>query len=557
MSRRVLVIGLDGITFDTFDPWMEEGVLPSMKQFRSEGVHAPLDSIFPPITAPAWVSFMTGMNPGKTGIFEFLYFLKSSFDVTPVNASVRDGHPIWNILTTEGKKSMVFGVPVTYPPDKVDGYCISGFLTPKGARDFTHPPDLIDRIEAKHGAFPLYHKEVYQKGKVDLVLDEAFHHIEYKREMTKELLREREWDFAITYFEGTDRLQHEVWHIHDETHPHSTAKERERYGERVRDFYREVDRTVKELTEEFADENTTVIIMSDHGFGPIHNYMNFNVWLLEQGLLVLKRDVFTQLKKMIFKLGITPAFGYRMAMKLGLASLRLSEGVGGRSFLFEMINRMFLSLDNIDWKRTKAYSKGNYGQIYVNLKGREPYGSVDPSDYDAVVEDIKSRLREIPDPKNGGKLLSEVFHRDEIYTGQYVARMPDILFKPKDMTYKALGIVDFTTKNFIEPTFGNSGDHRMNGVFMAKGGPVIVKQERLQELSILDMAPTILHILGMAVPTDMDGRVAEEIFDPAWFAKNPVRTREPYPSVKGAELEMSEEDRQEIIERLKGMGYVG
>ncbi len=555
--KRVLIIGLDGITFDTFDPWMEEGILPNTAMFRDGGVHASLDSIFPPITAPAWASFMTGMNPGKTGIFEFLYSRSSSFDLAPVNATVRDGVTLWDILSREGKKVISLGVPVTYPPEPVNGVLVGGFLPPQGARDFTHPPELLDEIEKRYGPYPIYHKEVYQKGKVDRVIDEANDILRYRREMTLDLLKEREWDFAITYFEGTDRMQHEVWHIHDESHPHSTRSEVARYKEKVLGFYREVDETVRLLTEAVDDGETAVIIMSDHGFGPIHYYLNLNVWLLEQGFLKLKRDPLTLLKRLIFTLGITPAFGYRTAMKLGLAGLRLSKGVGGRNVIFDMINSIFLSLENIDWTRTRAYSKGNYGQIYVNLKGREPDGSVDPSEYDAVVEELKKALRAIPDPDTGGKLMSDVFHRSERYTGAYVERMPDVLFKPGNMVYKALGIVDFTTRHFIEPTFGNSGDHRMNGVFFAKGGEFDVRAERLPEISIMDVAPTVLHALGLAVPEDMDGRVIENAFRKEWIESHPVRMRRPYERVDKSRMELSDTERQEIIDRLKGMGYVG
>ena len=554
---RVIVIGIDGVTFDTLDPWMDEGVMPWLASLRAEGVHAPLRSVFPPITAPAWVSFMTGKNPGKTGVFEFLYSRGGLDDQVPVNSTIRDGVPVWEILSREGKKVLVLGIPVTYPPDKVNGHLISSFLTPLGARDFTHPPELLDELESEFGPYPIYHKEVYQKGKVGKVLDEAFEILRYRRNVALKLLKEKEWDFAITYFEGTDRLQHEVWHIFDETHPHSDPKEVAKYKEKVLDFYREVDRSAREIAEAADDGDTTEIVMSDHGFGPIHHYMNFNVWLWEKGYLALKRDVLTRMKTLLFRMGITPAFGYRTAMRLGLAGLRLSKGVGGRSVLFDLINRVFLSLESIDWERTRAYSKGNYGQIYVNLKGREPHGSVDPAVYDGLVEDLMGDLRQIRDPEKGGPLLKRVFHRSEEYEGPYIDRMPDVLFIPEDMKYKALGIVDFTTHRFIEPTFGNSGDHRMHGVFFGRGKPFLGNGERLSELSICDLAPTILHLLGLAVPEDMDGRVTEPALDREWLGENPVRFREPYERAEQGELDLDDADRKEIIDRLKGMGYVG
>ncbi|MBN1825290.1 MAG: alkaline phosphatase family protein [Candidatus Eisenbacteria bacterium] len=556
---RVLITGIDGVTFDTLDPWMDDGVLPYLASIRREGVTAPLRSTFPPITAPAWVSFMTGKNPGKTGIFEFLYSRGGTFEQTPVNATVRDGIPLWEILSREGRRVLVLGVPVTYPPDPVRGTLISGFLTPPGARDFTRPPELLDELEEAFGPYPIYHKEVYQKGKVDRVLDEAFRILEYRRNVSLKLLKEREWDFAITYFEGTDRVQHELWHVFDETHPHSNRKESRAHRDRVLDYYREVDETARLVGEAARgfDPDATEIIMSDHGFGPIHTYMNFNVWLWENGFLRLRRDLSTRLKTLLFRLGFTPALGYRAAMRFGLAGLRLSRGVGARSVLFDRINRIFLSLENIDWEKTRAFSKGNYGQIYVNLRGRERFGSVDPADYDRTAGELVDKLREIRDPEDGGPLLAEVFRREERYEGPYVERMPDVLFIPRDMKHKALGIVDFTTRRFLEPTFGNSGDHRMDGVFFARGGPFLGGAGRIETLSIADVTPTVLHVFGLGVPEDMDGRVIEAALRPDWLRENPVRFRPPYERARPEELDLDDAERREIIDRLKGMGYVG
>ncbi|RPJ41279.1 MAG: hypothetical protein EHM19_12280 [Candidatus Latescibacterota bacterium] len=555
--KRLLVVGIDGVTFDTLDPWMDRGIMPYLASIRAEGVRAPLRSVFPPITAPAWVSFMTGKNPGKTGIFEFLYSKGGQDEPVPVDASFRDGVPIWNMLSREGKKVIVLGIPVTYPVDRVNGYLVAGFLTPQGVRDYTHPPELLDEIEAALGPYPIYHKEVYQKGKVGRVIEEAFEILRYRREVALRLLREKEWDFAIVYFEGTDRIQHEVWHIFDETHPRANRKEIAAHRERILDFFREVDDTARQLAEA-AGEGTIELVMSDHGFGPIHYYMNLNVWLLERGFLALKRSAVTRLKSLLFHAGITPAAGYRAAMRLGLAGLRLSRGVGGRSGLFRLINRVFLSLEDIDWERTRAYSKGNYGQIYVNLRGREPHGAVAPTDYEATVKELMTALRAIPDPEDESRpLLERVFRREDVYSGPYLERTPDVLFLPRDMKYKALGIVDFTTRRFIEPVFGNTGDHRMDGIFLARGGPFLSGGKRLESASICDVAPTILHLLGQEVPNDMDGSVLAEALSEAWLRANPVRFRPPYEREAGEGRGLTEEERREIVDRLKGMGYVG
>ncbi len=553
--KRVLVIGLDGATFDLFTPWCEQGVLPNLKALIDRGVSGPLRSIFPPVTAPAWVTFQTGKNPGKHGIFEFLQHDGASFELVPVNATMRDGLPIWEILTRAQKKVAILGVPVTYPPQPLNGIQICGFLAPRGARDFTVPVSLLSEIESRFGPFPLYHSQVYSPGHVGDVLDEAFHHLRYKRRLDLALLGEREWDFAVAYFEGSDRLQHELWHLMEPRHAmHDVAETREHLP-RLIDFYRELDATVGDLVA-LAGPDAAVVVMSDHGFGPIDRYLNFNVWLLERGFLTLKKDPMTLLKRALWNAGITPSLGYKLSMRLGLAQQRLKKGVTARSSTFALVNKIFLSLANIDWSQTRAFSRGNYGQIYVNLKGREPFGSVNPGrEYEETVKEIISRLRETSDPETGETLLGEIYRKEEIYSGRYVERMPDVVFIPRDMRYKALGIVDFTTRRFIEPTFGNSGDHRMDGIFVA-GGPPFAGPRRATGLSLIDLTPTILHMLGLPVPSDMDGRVLTDVLDPEWCAAHPIVLGEPAVADSGKKLNLSEAEREEIRNRLRGMGYV-
>lgn len=553
--KRVLVIGLDGATFDLIGPWCAQGVLPNLRSLLERGASGPLRSIFPPVTAPAWVSFQTGKNPGKHGIFEFLQHDGSSFELVPVNATMREGLTIWDILSRAGKKVAILGVPVTYPPTPVNGIQICGFLAPRGSRNFTHPISLLAEIEARFGPFPLYHAEVYAPGRVDALLDEAFHHLRYKRKLDLALLSEREWDFAVAYFEGTDRLQHELWHLMDPKHPMHDPEEARAHLPRLVDFYREVDATVGDLAA-LAGSDTSVIVMSDHGFGPIDRYLNFNVWLLERGLLALRRDPLTLVKRALFEAGMTPSFAYKLSMRLGLAKQRLKKGVTARASSFALVNKVFLSLANIDWKRTRAFSRGNYGQIYVNLKGREPFGSVNPGrEYEETVKEIIASLRETRDPQTGETILGEIYRKEEIYSGRHVGRMPDVVFIPRDMRYKALGIVDFTTRRFIEPTFGNSGDHRMDGIFIADGPP-FARGRRAEGLALIDLTPTILHLLGLAVPSDMDGHVLTEVLDPAWAAAHPIAIGEAAVDGQGKKLDLSEAEREEIRNRLRGMGYV-
>ena len=559
MSKKVLFIGLDGSTFDVLDPLMRQGLMPRLQRFISEGVRSPLETTIPPITPTAWVSFATGVNPGKHGIFEFLIRRKGSGKLPdmPVSARVRDALPFWDILGNQGKPAIVTNMPVTYPPQMANGVMVADFLTPRGRTDFTFPESLRQEIEAKFGEYQLYITEVYAPGNVGKMLDQFFAELEYKTKVNLYLMRNYPWEVFVTHYWSTDRFQHELWHVLDQTHPFFDQKEYDANIDRIHQYWRAVDATLGELYDEVGDD-TTIFMGSDHGFGPIYKFLCFNVWLLEEGLLVLKSDARTRLKKMLFKLGLTPDLGYRTAMKLGLAHLRLSVGVSNRSKLMKLANALMLSLEDVDWSRTVAFSKGNYGQIFINLKGREDHGCVEPgAEYERVLQDVTERLRRLNDPETKQPLIGPIWRREDLYTGAHTEESPDLQFLPTDMTNKPLGTLDLTSNKFITPVYGNSGDHRMHGIMIGRG-PELRQGLAFDGARIIDYAPTILHTFGVEIPSDMDGRVLEEVFSEEYMRRNPVRRSDAsvYEGPTDAGM-MSDEESEEIRERLRSLGYLG
>jgi predicted AlkP superfamily phosphohydrolase/phosphomutase len=558
MTKKVLFIGLDGATFDVLDPLMEKGLMPRLKQFIAEGIRGPLETTIPPITPTAWVSWMTGKNPGKHGVFEFLLRRKGSGALpdTPVNSRSRDGLPFWDLLGQMGKQAIVTNVPCTYPPSMVNGVMISDFLTPRGRRDFTYPESLIEEVESRFGPYELYITEVYTPGNVDKILDQLFTELDYKTKVNRYLMEQYGWDVFATHYWGTDRFQHELWHLLDETHPFFNRKERDAHIGRIHEYWHAVDSTLGRLFDDVGADST-VYLGSDHGFGPIKRFLCFNVWLIDQGLLVLKRDAMTLFKRAIFRLGLTPDLAYRSAMKMGLAHLRLSVGVTNRSKLMNLANMLMLSLGDVDWSRTVAFSKGNYGQIFINLRGREQHGIVEPgAEYEKVMGEVIEKLRGLGDEANR-PLIGPIWRREDLYTGSHIGEAPDIQFLPSDMTNKPLGTLDLTSNKFITPVYGNSGDHRMHGIMLGRG-PELHRGARFEGARIIDFAPTILHSFGVAVPSDMDGRVLEEIFTPAYMAEHSVRRSDAveYQALETAGA-MTDEESEEIRQRLRGLGYLG
>src|SRR5436190_12806708 len=561
MSKKVLFIGLDGATFDVLNPLIDRGLMPRLKQFIDQGVHGPLETTIPPITPTAWVSWMTGKNPGKHGVFEFLLRRKGSGELPdmPVSSRSRDGLPFWDVLGQMGKQAIVTNVPCTYPPGLVNGVMISDFLTPRGRHDFTSPESLIDEIEGKFGPYELYITEVYTKGNVDKILNQLFTELEYKTKVNRYLMEQYGWDVFATHYWGTDRFQHELWHLLDETHPFFDRKEHDTHIIRIHDYWHAVDSTLGELFD-VADDDTTVYMGSDHGFGPIEKFLCFNVWLIDQGLLVLKRDAMTLFKRAIFRLGLTPDLAYRSAMKMGLAHLRLSVGVTNRSKLMKLANLLMLSLEDVDWPRTVAFAKGNYGQIFINLRGREDHGIVEPgTEYERVMREVTEKLRALVDPATSQPLIGPIWRREDLYTGPHIDQSPDIQFLPSDMANKPLGTLDLTSNKFITPVYGNSGDHRMNGIMLGRG-PELRRGTRFEGARIIDYAPTILHSFGVEIPADMDGRVLEGIFTEDYQARTPVRISGAagldYHAPEKAPM-MTEEESDEIRQRLRALGYLG
>ncbi|MCI0486880.1 MAG: alkaline phosphatase family protein [Blastocatellia bacterium] len=555
MNDKLLVIGLDGASFNVLDALIEKGYLPNLANLIAEGSRANLETTFPPITAVAWSSFMTGKNPGKHGIFEFILRRHSSKRELAVNATFREGRALWDMLSDAGKRVAVHNFPCTYPPHEINGLMIADFMTPRGRKDITYPAGLLEELEERFGPYRLHLSQTYGGAGAAGVLDELFDELDYKIQVTRYLMTRYEWDAFFQYFWGTDRIQHELWHVIDDSHPRHDPEEARLYRERVYEYFRRVDDAVGQLIT-FAGRDAMVWIASDHGFGPAHKYCSFNIWLLQEGFLNMKRDRLTRLKNMLFRAGLTPETAFRVVKKLPLGRLRPARGVSSQPGASKLLSTLFLSFNDVDWSRTVAFSKGNYGQIYVNLKGREPEGAVEESDYDAVCEKIIERLRDLKDPLTGRPLIGEVFRREEIYSGPRVADAPDIAFLPSDMRYLPLGNADFTSNKFISDAFGISGCHRMHGVLIAKGGPVKVGFQA-DEARITDVAPTLLYLLGYEVPDDMDGRVLEEMISEEYLASRPVRFAASAGEERDQEIKYSEEENEEIIERLKNLGYIG
>lgn len=549
MSSHVFVIGLDGATFDLIHPFIAQGFLPNLQSLISKGASAELSSTIPPVTASAWTSFMTGKNPGKHGLFDFMQRRNNSYDLAPVSSFDRDGKAIWEIASELGKKCIVMGVPVTYPPTPLNGLMVTGMLTPRGAADYTYPPELKEEIAKAIGEYIVYSDEVYSKGRGDIFLNALHYSIQQRAKTAAYLLHKYEWDLGILVFPETDTVCHGLWWAYDDTHHQHTQEDAEHFRNGIRDIYRDLDAYIGELVASLPDD-TTILVMSDHGHGPLRNFLYVNNFLKQKGYLNIKRAPASQIKNLAFDAGLTPRTAYGMLLNLGLGKLRrtMDKRRGGRG----MLKRFFLSLNDVDWANTRAYSIGYIGEVHLNVKGREPQGIVEPgAEYERVRDEVMRDLRELKLP-DGSPLIEHIWKKEEVYRGAHLDDAPDILFFPKNLETIAFGDFEFGSNKILEPSYGVSSSHRMNGIFIAAGEGIHPNHPITQSPNLTDLAPTILHLLDLPVPPDMDGRVISEML-------TEPRTVEYGGS---AELERergdgySEEDEAAVVERLKDLGYI-
>lgn len=496
---------------------------------------------------------MTGKSPANHGIFEFFRREEGSYSQVLNDPSSTDGRTLWGLLSDAGKRVGIMNVPLTYPPQAVNGFLISGLLTPRDCDDWAYPQSLVAELTENVGRYLIHHDEKYTKSNVENLLAEQYAILASRTEAALYLMRAKEWDLFMVHYYGPDRMTHEFWHLLDPSHPQHDPQEYEKFGNVVLSFFEKLDADLGRLIWQL-DEDVVLILMSDHGMGKVAKFINVNSWLLAEGFMSLKEDLATRCRYGLFRLGLNYSSLGRLVLRLGLGKRAVQMGRGRRQ---ELQEKVFCSLRDVDWSRTKAYSMGNYGQILVNVKGREPQGCVNPgAEYEEVLDDLTEKLYGLVDPESGERIIEKVFRREEVYCGKYVERAPDLMFLTKDMEYKALGLSDFNSPRVVEPVFGCTGNHRMNGIVALRGKGIIREEAELEGAAIQDLAPTILYILGVPIPREMDGVVLKEALMPDFWREHRVEFADPVEGTARPEGGgYSAEEEEELARMLRGLGY--
>jgi|GEM_PF-114776 len=495
--NKVFVFGMDGATFDVMAPLMKKGILPNFARFMNEGTSGELRSTVPPSSAVAWPSFFTGKNPGKHGIFHFLALRPGTYRDSLINATSLRTRPLWEILNEKGKKAGVVNVPITYPPGRLDGFMITGLLTPSGDAIRTFPPDLQDELRSGPGLFALEHRvmKLYNAGKIAEALEELHRITDQQHRVLRYLLQAKTWDLFITVFRGTDLIQHGAGFTMEAGYEDTPGRGHAAYAALIPDFYQKMDRIFGDITAGLPEE-TTVVVMSDHGAGCIKAHFHINRWLVEHRYLKLLP--FPRIRR---------RFGAAKQVSLAKIGRALGAETMMRHLPKKILNMRITIPDTdrndvlVDWTETQVFS-GFEGMPVIscrlNLKGREPRGIVEPGqEAERLKKELKEALLDEVDPQTGRKVVEKVCFAEEIYHGPCVPSAPDVIGMTSNLEYGVHGTL--FSNRVVETLPVPHGQHRMNGVFMAKG-PGIKKGHVLHGAEILDLAPTILYLLDLPVP---------------------------------------------------------
>jgi predicted AlkP superfamily phosphohydrolase/phosphomutase len=543
MSQKAagaLVIGLDGGTFRLLNPLMERGLLPNLAMLVENGTWGELHSTVPPVTAPAWSSFMTGKNPGKHRLFGWQEPMAEAGERSWANSHSIRGEKLWHAVGRQGRRVGVLNVPMTYPPEEVSGFLVSGMLTPSVESEFTYPPELGARLRELE-----YVIEVYNRSQgINTDSQEAL--LRFIDDLEKALLSretainvlwpQRLDDFSMVVFETPDRIQHFLWGRLEQALMGSRPQRQGELAARAVDLYWKIDAIVGQLLAKL-DDNSFVFVVSDHGFCPLHTYLHLNNWLESEGLL-------TYAGRMALR---RRAKGLLSGAKRVLPRRALDRG-----------RQALGAAKLIDWSRTKAY-RGHPSEsaVFINLRGREPQGVVEPgAEYERLRRQIKNDLVQLRDPRNGSRVVERVLLREEVYAGPYVGEAPDLLLEMTESYHVGF---DRSGPDILEDAKTKGlGAHARTGILIA-WGPGVRKGGNIDGASIVDVAPTALYAMGLAVPDDVDGKVIRGLFEPGFVDQNAVRYEQSSQNDAQDTIQdtFSGEEAREIQKRLEGLGYLG
>lgn len=514
---KVFIFGIDGGSFEIIKKLISDGRLPTFQRLMQNGTRGVMRSTLPPHTAPGWVSAATGVGPGTHGVYQFWDTQGSSYVGKFMGSKDWGAEPLWKILNEAGLKTGIINVPMTHPPYPLDGYIITWPLS--NTLRYSYPDNLLSEI-AVHGGHYLPDVSTMYHGEGDY-LEKALKITQKRTQTIQYLVNAHEWDLMMAVFPEVDRICHFYWHFWDEQsveYRHGATSEERQAITRI---YEATDQALAAILSSLPDD-TLVLIISDHGFGP--GELNFNVqtFLQDKGFLSTRPVDF-----------------------LSATEAAKVEAGSGNWFSYEEHGKRY----TVDWSKTRVYmaAPGSYG-VNINLKGRQEQGIVEMVEFEHVRTQVIKELMMVKHPTTGDFLFQNVLRSEEVYQGERQKKAPDLLLIPR-----SFGVM--VNHNLVPGQWFSSpaqkGMHRQEGIILA-AGPGVKPGHVLETAKLEDILPTVLHHFGLSIPQYAEGKVLPIYDELVPFTESSAG------AVVRPEMESSysKEEQAEIEERLKALGYL-
>lgn len=546
MLPKIVIIGLDGACWKYIDPWLDAGELPNLKELIKNGSRGVLRSSIPPVSSVAWPSIYTGTNPGKHGIFDWQWISTDKKDLIFASGSEVQSIAFWTIVNEYGKKVGIINVPMTYPPEEIDGFFISGMDSPRNAQNISNIDIILKKLDRECGKYTILPKGdlIFEKRMDEYV--KLWEEIENIRTCyAVKILQKLSVDIFFIVYQITDIINH----FTNDTSLLLSA-------------YKIADRNIGKIIKSFANEETTFFVISDHGAKAVKKEFYLNVWLERKGLLRYKKnpylvgeDAHSAIRNCLKSVSVDYPSIIKKIVRNVLVKLLSRRNMLSMLF-WKYLSRLYPNIrkrfSNIDWDNTQFYTTAKYGCIYLNRNCKKT-----KVDYDRLIEHLVLELQKMKIPGLNKTVFQSIIKGNEFYKGKFDNNAPDIIAVSSDEDIMVSNA--FISKNnilFGEPNTKLVGDHSMDGIILASGNHV-KKGKVITNATVFDVVPTVLYLMNIPIPSYLDGKILEEFIVEQYKNKNHIRYVDRDYEKKKFETKTSEQDKDEIRKWLSQLGYIG
>jgi len=545
--KKTLILSIDSGCWPYLDPVLAAGRMPNVARLIASGVRGVLESTMPPVTPVAFSSFITGTNPGKHGVFDWAVRLADG-STQPASASVRRGIPFWHYLNQVGVRVGVFNIPVTYPPQPIQGFLVPGITVPKKAHNLTFPAEVLAWIQERYGSYRVDVPHALLNEGVESYSAAWIRYEELQTDAALTLMDQYKADVLAFNYASLDRINH-----------FSPTQEH------LETMLANVDAQIGRFADRYPEAN--FVLMSDHGSRRIKCAFLLGKWLAQNGYAVYggksldipRHEINFALARYFQARGMTGA-GERVLRNLLQGVLTFTPPAMRRPVWRSMYDSVPETLEyrfteRLNWVHTKVFAKSNSGPLFINVAGISSNGRVREGEYEALRDDLIRDLLSVKDPMTGEQVFSQVYRREELYHGPRVAQAPDIIADYYDSACDLIVDNDPGSFCFVN-RINRFGDHVRDGLFVLSGPDFVNDAGSDHRASITDLPATLLHLYGVPIPQDFDGCPLEEFLLPEFRQQNPIRQQAAAAAAEVPSPDHSDEELEELTEHLRGLGYL-